>query len=478
MTIATTGPGRALIGGEWVVLPESFEVRSPYSDELLTTVSLAGSAEARRAVDAAAAAMSEPLPAWRRAELLDAIANEIDSRREQFAQSICLEAGKPIRIARLEAARGSGTYRLSAAEARTLAGSVIPPAATQNGEGHLAWTMRVPVGVLAAITPFNFPLNLVAHKLGPALAAGCAVVHKPSEKTPLTALLLAEAYEAAGVPAGWLNVICGNAPAICHVLAEHERVAMISFTGSDRVGWHLREQAPRKKVALELGNMSPLIVAPDADLELATTKVATHAFGFAGQTCVSVQLVMVERSVMEPFLELLRPKVEALRVGDPAEEATDVGPLIDRDSRERVSQWIDEALEAGATLVAGGGQEGACLRPTVLADVPNDVRLACAEVFGPVCTVSPFDNLEDAFDAANATGFGLQASIFTRSIELATQAAARLEYGSVMVNEASEWRADEIPYGGVKASGNTKEGPHAAVREMTEERLVVVGLTF
>lgn len=474
MAVSTRDPKQALIGGEWTGLERSFEVRSPYSGEVLAEVGLAGAEEARRCVAAASAAMADPLPAWRRAELLEAIATEIDGRVDQFARLICEESGKPIKLARMEAARGATVFRLSAAEALTLAGEVVPTSATPRSENHVAWTMRVPVGVVAAITPFNFPLNLSAHKLGPALAAGCAVVHKPAEKTPLTALLLAEAYESAGVPAGWLNVICGDAPAIGEVLADDERVRMISFTGSDRVGWALRERAARKKVALELGNISPLIVAADADLELAADKVTTHAFGYMGQTCVSVQRVLVERDALEPFLELLKPRVEALRVGDPADEGTDIGRLIDSGAQERVAAWIEEAVSGGARLVAGGNEESGCLRPTVLTEVPSDVQLSTCEVFGPVCVVSPFDDLADAFATANATEFGLQAAIFTTSIDKAMTAAQTLEFGSVMINEATEWRADEIPYGGIKASGNTKEGPHAAVREMTEERLIVI----
>ncbi|HEY0277148.1 MAG TPA: aldehyde dehydrogenase family protein [Solirubrobacterales bacterium] len=473
----TEDPRPALIGGEWTSLVDSFEVRAPYDGRLLGKVGLAGAEEARRAIDAAAAALGAPLPAWRRAELLESIAAGIEGRVAEFARTICDEAGKPLKAARVEAGRAPSVFRLAAAEARTLAGEVVPPGATAKGEDHVAWTMRVPVGVVAAITPFNFPLNLCAHKLAPALAAGCPVVHKPAEKTPLSALLLAEVYEAADVPAGWLNVLCGDAPAIGDVFVEDERVRMISFTGSDRVGWGIRERAARKKVALELGNMSPLIVAADADLELAAEKTATHAFGFAGQTCVSVQRVMVERSCLEAFVAALEPRVDALVVGDPAAEATDVGPVIDAGAKDRVAAWVAEAVAAGAKVVAGGGEtDDGLLRPTVLAEVPPQATLSRCEVFGPVCMISVFDDLEEAFARANATEFGLQAAVFTASIDKAMAAAEALDFGAVMINEAPEWRADEIPYGGVKASGNTKEGPHAAVREMTEERLVVIGL--
>lgn len=474
MTATTTAVRPLFIAGEWVTTDNTFPVYAPYSGEVIGAVSSAGSAEAGRAVDAAVAAMREPLPPWRRAELLEAIAVEIDARREEFAQLICLEAGKPVKAARLEATRGANVYRLSSAEARTLAGSGVPLGATANGVGHTGYTIRVPIGVVGAISPFNFPLNLVAHKLGPALAAGCAVVLKPAEKTPLTALALAEVCEQAGLPAGWLNVICGQAAEIGDVLIEDDRVAMISFTGSDRVGWSIARRAPRKKVALELGNMSPLIVAGDADLELAASKVATHAFGYAGQTCVSVQRVYVHTPVLGEFLRLLEPKVGRLTVGDPPDESVDVGPLIDPDARQRIAEWIADALARGATQLTGGTTGDGMLRPTVLLGVDPRAQIACQEIFGPVCLISPFDEIDDAFAAANETGFGLQASIFTGSISTALRATRELEFGSVMINEAPEWRADEIPYGGVKGSGNTKEGPSATVREMTRERLVVI----
>jgi acyl-CoA reductase-like NAD-dependent aldehyde dehydrogenase len=473
MTISAQAPRSLLVGGQWISTQDEFDVRSPYSGELLGRVCAAGGAEARQAIAAAAHAMREPLAPWRRAELLDEIAALLVGRCAEFADSICSEAGKPIRLARLEAERASLVYRLAAAEARTLAGAAVPLGATPVGAGHVGFTVRLSIGVIGAITPFNFPLNLVAHKLAPALAAGCAVVLKPAEKTPLSALMLAETCEAAGLPDGWLNVICGNAAEIGDILVEDDRVAMISFTGSDRVGWRLLERAPRKRVALELGNMSPVIVAEDADLELAATKVTTHAFGFAGQTCVSVQRVYVQESVTERFLELLQPRVDALVVGDPADEATDVGPLIDDASTKRVAMWIAEAVSEGARVIAGARTEAGLLRPTVLADVAPAVELSRREAFGPVCVVASFADLDEAFALANQSGFGLQAAVFTGSIANALRAAHALEFGGVMINEATEWRADEMPYGGVKGSGNTKEGPGAAVREMTIERLVV-----
>ena len=367
------------------------------------------------------------------------------------------------------------TYGLAAGEARRLTGESVPIRGTQPGDGHAAWTVRVPIGIVGAITPFNFPLNLVAHKLAPALAAGCAVVHKPASQTPLSALRLAALSAEAGLPAGWLSVLPGRASDVGDVLVEDPRVRMLTFTGSAEVGWDIRSRASRKKVALELGNASPVIVEPDADLDLATTKVATHAFSYAGQTCVSIQRVYVGRECMDDFLGLLVPKVEALHVGDPAEETTDVGPIIDDANRERIKAWIDEAVASGAEIVTGGEVKDGLLRPTVLTGVMPEMKVCSQEIFGPVCSVVPYESLEDAFAQANATEYGLQAAIFTRSIEPAVKAAAALEFGSVMINEAPEWRVDQMPYGGTKASGNTKEGPAYTVREMTEERLVVLG---
>jgi acyl-CoA reductase-like NAD-dependent aldehyde dehydrogenase len=334
--------------------------------------------------------------------------------------------------------------------------------------------MRVPIGVVGAITPFNFPLNLVGHKIAPALAAGCAVVLKPAGQTPLSALLLAELETEAGLPAGWLNVLVGPSSEIGDVLVEDERVRLITFTGSAEVGWKLRERAARKKVNLELGNATPVVVEADADLEQATTKLAANAFAFAGQSCISVQRIYVRRPAYDDFVSRFVPKVEALKVGDPGDEETDVGPVIDEDARQRILSWIEEAKEGGATVLTGGDVADGLLRPTVLADVTPKMKVSCLEVFGPLCTVSPYDSLEDAFELANGTEYGLQAGVFTGSLSTALAAAEALEFGGVTVNEAPTFRADQMPYGGVKASGNTKEGPHYAVREMTEERLVVI----
>jgi acyl-CoA reductase-like NAD-dependent aldehyde dehydrogenase len=472
--VATALEKRILVGGEWLETGEWIDVRSPYSGEVVGRVARAGGAETSRAIDAAAAAMQEPLPAHKRAEILVKVAGYLGRRHEEVAQTICAEAGKPLKTARVEASRAMSTYTMSAVQARTLAGEVVPMDASQAGEGKLAFTLRVPIGVVGAISPFNFPLNLVAHKIAPALAAGCAVVLKPASATPLSALLLAELEEEAGLPPGWLNVVVGPSSEIGDVLVGDERVAALTFTGSGDVGWKLKERAPRKHVALELGNATPVIVEADADLEDAAARLAGNAFSFAGQSCISVQRIYVAQDALDGFLERFLPKVEALKVGDPADEETDVGPLIDADSKDRVLAWI---AESGGEILTGGDEtEGGLIRPTVIASPGRDAKVSWEEVFGPVCTVTPYRSLDEAIELANGTRFGLQAGIFTADVKTALEAARRLEFGGVTVNEAPTFRADQMPYGGVKDSGNTREGPAYAVRELTEERVIVLQL--
>ena len=473
--MATTATERGLLlDGEWFESGEWIEVRSPYSGELVGRVAKAGAAEARRAVEAAERAMREPLPAHKRAEILVRVAGALGRRADEAARLISAEAGKPLKAARVEVSRAMSTYTMAAVEARTLAGEMVPMDASQAGVGKLAFTVRRPVGVVGAISPFNFPLNLVAHKIAPALAAGCAVVLKPASQTPLSALLLAELETEAGLPPGWLNVLAGPSAEIGDVLVEDERVRLITFTGSGAVGWKLAERAPKKRVNLELGNATPVIVEADADLEDAAARLAANAFSFAGQSCISVQRVYVQREAYADFRGRFLPRVQALSVGDPGEEETDVGPLISEDERDRVLAWIEEARGAGATIATGGTLEGGLLRPTVVEDAAPDAKLSCEEAFGPVCTLTPYDGLDEAIELANGTRYGLQAGIFTGSLASALRAARELDFGGVTVNEAPTFRADQMPYGGVKDSGNTREGPAWAVREMTEERLVVI----
>jgi acyl-CoA reductase-like NAD-dependent aldehyde dehydrogenase len=473
--VAATATERKLfVGGEWIETGDWIDVRSPYSGEIVGRVAKAGAADARRAVDAAERALADPLPAHKRAEILVRVAGYLGRRHDEVARLISDEAGKPLKAARVEAARAMSTYTYAAVAARTLAGDVVPMDGSQAGEGKLAFTIRVPIGIVGAISPFNFPLNLVAHKLAPALAAGCPVVLKPASQTPLSALLLAELEEEAGLPPGWLSVLVGPASEIGDVLVEDARVKLITFTGSSAVGWRLRERAPKKKVTLELGNATPVIVDDTADLEDVASRVAANGYSFAGQSCISIQRVYVQRNVVEDFLAKLTPKVEALKVGDPADEDTDVGPVIDEEARDRIIEWIEEARAHGARVLAGGGLEGDLIRPTLLADAPPDVKVSCEEVFGPVVVVNAYDDLDEAIRLSNSTRYGLQAGIFTQRVDAALRAARELDFGGVTVNEAPTFRADQMPYGGVKDSGNTREGPPYAVREMTEERVVIL----
>ena len=467
---------KLLIAGEWVETGEWQEVRSPFSGEVVGRVPKAGADETRRAIDAAEKAMREPLPAHKRAEILVRVAGALGKRHDEVARLISDEAGKPMKAARIEAKRAMSTYTFAAVEARKLAGDMIPMDASQAGEGKLAFTLRRPLGVVGAISPFNFPLNLVAHKIAPALAAGCAVVLKPAGQTPLSALLLAELETEAGLPPGWLNVVVGPSSEIGDVLVEDERVKVLTFTGSSGVGWKLAARSPRKRVNLELGNSTPVIVEADADVGTAATATATHGFSFAGQSCISVQRIYVQEQVYDDFLGQFLPKVDALKLGDPSDEETDVGPVIDDDARERILEWIEEARTAGAEILSGGSTEGDLIQPTVIAGAAPDLKVSCEEVFGPVVTVSRYRTLDEAIELANSTKYGLQGGIFTGSLQSALKAAAELEFGGVTVNEAPTFRADQMPYGGVKESGNTREGPAYAVRELTEERLVVIDL--
>jgi acyl-CoA reductase-like NAD-dependent aldehyde dehydrogenase len=472
----TVAEWKLFVAGEWIDTGDWIEVRSPYSGEPVARVAKAGAVETKRAIDAAEEVLLNPLPAHKRAEILVKVVAGIARRHDEIARQISDEAGKPLKAARIETSRAMSTYTFAAVEARKLAGEIVPMDAAQAGEGKLAFTLRRPIGVVGAISPFNFPLNLVAHKLAPALAAGCPVVLKPATQTPLSALLLAELEEEAGLPAGWLSVVVGPSAEIGDVLVEDERVKAITFTGSGAVGWGLKERAPKKKVNLELGNATPVIVTADADVEAAAAAMAAHAFSFAGQSCISVQRIYIERPAYDRFVGEFLPKVEALKLGDPADEETDVGPVIDEDARERILDWIAEARDGGAQILAGGEEQDGLIQPTVIAEASPDLKVSCEEVFGPVVTLNPVDSLDEAIELANSTRYGLQAGIFTSRLDTAMRAGQELEFGGVIVNEAPTFRSDQMPYGGVKDSGNTREGPAYAVRELTEERLVVIDL--
>ena len=466
------------IGAERVTPGKEIVVRSPFDGAELGRVPTAGAAEVDAAVAAGRAVLeSGPLPAWQRAEILDRAAAALAARNEEFARSIASEAAKPIKTARVEAARAVGTFRFAAVEARTLTGEMIAMDANDAGVGKLGFTLRVPIGVVGAISPFNFPLNLVAHKLAPAIAAGCPVVLKPASQTPLTALLLAQLLlDEAGLPDGWLSVVTGGGGSVGNALVEHPDVSMITFTGSPEVGWGIKALAPRKKVGLELGNNAPVIVEPDADLELAATKIVAGGYAYSGQTCISVQRVYVHESVADDLVALITPKVEALVVGDPLDDKTDVTALISESERDRITGWIDEATQGGAKVAVGGEVQNGVLTPTVLTGVTPDMKVCSQEVFGPLIGVQKYSSVDDALRLANDSRYGLQAAVFTRDLATALKTAHNLDFGGVMINEMPTFRTDQMPYGGVKDSGNTKEGPHYAVREMTEERLVVIAL--
>lgn len=463
------------IGSETVTTAESLIVASPFDGHEIGRVPRCDGSHVQQAVAAATGALADPLPPWKRAEILDAAAAAMARHRDELATIIAEEAAKPIRTARVEAERTVITFQSAAIEARTLVGEIVPLDGAQPGDGKLGFTLRVPRGVVAAISPFNFPLNLVVHKVAPAIAAGCPVVLKPASQTPLSSIRLQEILmDECGLPPGWLNVVTGSGGTVGDPLVEHPDVAVVTFTGSPEVGWSIAAKAATKKVGLELGNNAPVIIEPSGDWATAATKIAVAGFSHAGQSCISTQRIYVHRSIVNDFTAALVPKVEALVVGDPLDEATDVSALISRSETDRVVQWIDEAVIGGATVLAGGRMEGEVLVPTVLTDVHADMEVCRSEVFGPLVSILPYDDLDDAIAQANDTRYGLQAAIFTADLGTALDAVHRLDFGGVLVNEVPTFRTDQMPYGGVRDSGNTKEGPHYAVREMTRERLVII----
>jgi acyl-CoA reductase-like NAD-dependent aldehyde dehydrogenase len=471
-----TVPGM-LIAGEWAPTGENgvAEVRAPYDGQLVARVPKGGPRDVDRAVRSAAAALErDDFARPDRIRVLEQTAAALSDRREHFARIIALEAAKPLKAARVEAARAVETFAFAAAEARRLAGTVVPMDATAAGAGKTGFTLRVPVGVVAAISPFNFPLNLVAHKLAPALAAGCPIVLKPASQTPLSALLLAELLNGLGVPAGWLNVVTGGGGTVGAALAAHPGVAYVTFTGSAEVGWGIAAGSPRTKVRLELGSNSPLIVDAPGDWRKAAAKAAVGGFAHAGQSCISTQRIYVHADVADDFVETLVRRVEDLVVGDPLAEDTDVSTLITPRDTGRVREWIDEAVAAGARVLVGGDLTGGILRPTVVEGAPPTCRLQREEVFGPVVTVTRYDSFDEALGLANDSRYGLQAGVFTADLGKALRAAKTLRFGGVLINDVPTARADQQPYGGVRDSGNTREGPAYAIEEMTELRLVTL----
>ena len=468
-----------LLGQAWFGDATS-EVFSPFDGALLGRVPLSGPDQVKAAVAAGKDFLAAgPLPPWKRAEILDRAAALLTERKEEFARIIAAEAAKPIRTARAEAERAASTFTFAALEARSLVGEVVPIEAAPGGDNKIAFTMAVPIGVVAAISPFNFPLNLVAHKLAPAIAAGCPVVLKPAGQTPFSAIALAWLLLAdAGLPAGMLSVVTGPGSSVGNALVDHPDIALLTFTGSPEVGWGIRARAPRKRVGLELGNNAPVVIAADGDWKKAADKIRMAGFSHAGQSCISTQRVFVHRDVAAEFSSYLAGLVDTLVVGDPMDEATEVSALISHGERDRVKGWIDEAVTGGARVLSGGTvDDNGVLAPTLLGDVQPDMSVCAKEVFGPVVGIQTVDSVAEGLALANASDYGLQAAIFTRDLATAFTAVKTLDFGGVLVNEVPTWRADQMPYGGLRDSGNTREGPRYSVREMTETRLVILDIS-
>ena len=464
-----------LLGGEEVETGETVEIRSPFDGALVAVVHRAGPEEVERAIAAAVESFetTRRLSSWQRELVLQRISAAIAEQREELARTVALEAGKPVKTARVEVDRASFTFRIAAEEAKRAYGEVVPLDWLPGNEGREAHVRRVPLGPVAGITPFNFPLNLVAHKVAPALAAGDPILLRPASQTPISSLLLARIVLEAGWPADAIAVLpCTTDTA--RPLVEDDRIKLLTFTGSPAVGWGLKTRAGRKRVTLELGGNAAVIVNEDADVEYAAERVAWGGFAYSGQTCISVQRVFVHEDVYDRFVAELLPRVEALRTGDPLAEETDVGPLIDLANAERVEEWLDEAREAGATVLSGGVREGNLWRPTVIADAPEDVRLSCEEAFAPVVGLTRFTSVSDAIGAAGRSEFGLQAGIFTNDLRVVDEAFDRIDVGGLMVNDVSTFRIDHMPYGGVKSSGFGREGIRYAIEEMTELKLLTL----
>ena len=475
---ASVTPGSSVCG-ERVGGTDSFQVRNPYSGEVVATVSHATPEDVERAVAAAWAVRDElaALPAYRRADALRHVATRMLERIDEFASTITVESGKPIRWARAEVERAAATFRWAAEEALRWSGELQRLDTDPTSAGRLALVRRVPRGPVLGITPFNFPLNLVAHKVAPALAVGAPIVLKPAPKTPLSALLLAELLDECDLPAGAFAVLAVPNEEAARLVAD-PRLPVVSFTGSVPVGWSIRDSVPRKHVALELGSNAAVLICPDwaseEDLATAAQRVALCANYQGGQSCIAVQRVFVDRSLYPRFVDLLVDAVGELVVGDPWAEATDVGPLIDEAAARRVVSWVEDAVNGGARVLAGGTRSGSVVAPTVLADVAPESAVSCEEVFGPVLAVAPVDGVDDGLRRVDDSRFGLQAGVFTRDIGVAFHAHRELEVGGVIVGDVPTFRAEQMPYGGVKDSGIGREGVRSAMEDYTEPRLLVL----
>ncbi len=463
------------VGGQWVDKQEKVVIRHPYDGHEIDTVPKADAGDVDRAVATAVrgAQVMRKLSAYDRWRILHRAAEMLAQRQDEFGRTITLEEGKVISEGKFEASRAVETLMGSAEEAKRVHGETVPLDAAPGGQGKFGFTIRVPCGVVAAIAPFNFPLNLVAHKVGPALAAGNAVIIKPASDTPLSALKLTELLLEAGIPAEAIQCITGSGGEIGDALCADPRVRKITFTGSRDVGEHICHVAGLKKVTMELGSNSPIIVMPDADLEKVAQATVSTGFSNAGQVCISAQRILTDRRVYADYLDILKQKAQAVTIGDPMKEGVQVGPMIRERDAARVSEWIREAASGGARVVTGGERQGTLHQPTVVADVKPDMKLFRDEVFGPAVGVTPVSDIGEAIALANDSRYGLSAGIFTNNIDWAMRFAQEVESGNLHINWGPQWRADLMPYGGLKESGMGKEGPRYAVEEMTELKMVV-----
>jgi acyl-CoA reductase-like NAD-dependent aldehyde dehydrogenase len=464
------------LAGTWETTGTPLRVTNPYDNSVVGQTWLAGDDAFERATRAAveAAAVMRRLPAYERSAILRRAFEGIRARREEVGRTIAGEVGKALKDAMAEADRGANTFEAAADEARRIEGLVIPMDLAPHGKGRIAFTRRYPIGPIAAISPFNFPFNLSAHKLAPAIAAGNPIVLKPATKTPLSALILADVLDKAGLPKGALSVLPMSRETGDRLVTD-DRYKMLTFTGSSAVGWGMKARAGKKKVILELGGNAGVIVDETADVDFAVGRIAVGGFALAGQSCISVQRVYVHSSVFDAFASKMVATLATLRVGDPLDPATDVGPMVEEAEAARVDSWVKEAVQAGAKVLTGGRRLGAALyAPTVLTNVPDTAKVCTQEVFAPLVGLYPFDDFNDALARVNASSYGLQAGVFTNDLLRALVAHEVLEVGGVIVNDVSAWRIDHMPYGGMKDSGTGREGPRYAIEEMTEPKIIVI----
>ena len=477
MTATPVSTQSFLVDGKWVDEGDPVEVRAPYDGSVVGRVFQGRREHAEAAIAAAVKAFgtTRRLPAFERQRVLRRVAQAIAERKEEFARTMAQEAGKPIKAARSEVERAVFTFTVAAEESTRIYGEYLPLDWQEFTAGRWGIVRRFPLGPIAGITPFNFPLNLVAHKVAPAIASGCSMVIKPAPQTPLSALLLAEAVQQAGWPDGALNVLpLSNEDA--SLLVTDYRLKLISFTGSAAVGWDIKARAGKKKVILELGGNAGVIVHSDADVAYAAERCVAGGFTYAGQTCISVQRIFVERSVCAKFTDLLLAGVKKLKIGDPLQESTDLGPLIRESDAIRATDWVLDAVRSGARLLCGGQRKGSVLEPTVLTNTRPDMKVNCQEVFAPIVTVEPYDDFNEAVRQINNSPYGLQAGIFSRDAKLLFNAYEELEVGGLMAGDVPTFRIDHMPYGGVKESGLGREGLRYAIEEMTEPKLMVMNL--